>query len=150
MFELTPRRGRWALLSPGDLAATTLVILAGLMFLALQGSDVSRRPDDDSLVIRTTAGDLTPLDVERRITFPFVRAVKKEPGVRQIRSRSERGLSSITIVCDSSSAAERLKRRLDVALPALAPTLAGRAVSPIVSGGRPFEMPLARRNSPRR
>ncbi|MCS7079470.1 MAG: CusA/CzcA family heavy metal efflux RND transporter [Chloracidobacterium sp.] len=84
------------------------LILLGVLLLVVAGLDAFRRlpidavPDvtNNQVQVLTSAPALTPLEVERQITFPIETALAGLTGVEEIRSLSKFGLSAVTVVFD--------------------------------------------------
>ena len=83
------------------------VLLGGLV-LALAGALAFTRLPIDAfpdttpvqVQINTNAPALSPLEVERQITFPVEQAISGLPGLHEVRSISKFGLSQVTVIFD--------------------------------------------------
>lgn len=82
------------------LLAVALLIGAGIY--SLMNLPIDAVPDVTNVQVQvlTAAPALSPLDVERQITFPVEVAMSGLPDIEEIRSVSKFGLSAVTIVFD--------------------------------------------------
>lgn len=82
----------------------TFLMAAGGMYSALH-LPIDAVPDmtNTQVTVITTAGALSPLEVERYITYPVEWAMAGLPKVAQLRSTSQFGLSVVTIVFDDGT-----------------------------------------------
>src|SRR5829696_8113236 len=82
-----------------------LVALLGAAGLySLRGLPIDAVPDvtNNQVQVLTAAPSLTPLEIERQITFPVEVAMSGLPDLEEIRSVSKFGLSVVTIVFQDS------------------------------------------------
>ncbi len=87
------------------------VVLLGVMLLLLSGIASLERLSFDAfpdttpiqVQINTTAPALSPLEVERRITFPVEQTLSGLAGLVEVRSVSKFGFSQVTVVFDDNS-----------------------------------------------
>jgi cobalt-zinc-cadmium resistance protein CzcA len=88
--------------------------------------------------INTSVQALSPVEVERQITFPIESSMGGLPDVEQVRSLSRYGLSQVTIVfregTDIYWARQLVSERLDGAKSALPPGLGEPELGPIATG----------------
>ncbi len=84
------------------------LVLAGGLALAVVGILAFTRlpidafPDTTPVQVQvnTTAPALSPLEIERQITFPVEQAISGLPGLHEVRSISKFGLSQVTVIFD--------------------------------------------------
>lgn len=83
------------------IAAVMLVVIGALSWQQLTLDAV---PDitTNQVQINTNTGGLSPLEVERLVTFPIETAMGGVPGRQSVRSLSQYGLSQVTVVFDDS------------------------------------------------
>lgn len=122
------------------------LILLGVLLLILAGLDAFRRlpidavPDvtNNQVQVLTSAPALTPLEVERQITFPIETALAGLTGVEEIRSLSKFGLSAITVVFDDDVDVYRARQlvfeRLAAARDQIPPGGGSPLLGPITTG----------------
>jgi len=88
--------------------------------------------------INTNAPSLSPLEVERQITFPVEVAVSGLPRVQQVRSVSKLGLSQVTVVfedgVDIYFARQLVQQRLQEAQGEIPPGFGNPEMGPISTG----------------
>lgn len=121
---------------PVVLLATLVLALVGLMSVTRLPFDAF--PDTTSVQVQVnTAGPaLSPLEVERQITFPVEQAISGLPGLTEVRSISKFGVSQVTAIFDDDTdiylARQVVSERLaaaelpeGVARPALGPVATG-------------------------
>lgn len=84
-----------------------VVLLATLVLVVLGAFSLSRLPFDAfpdttpvQVQVNTTAPALSPLEVERQITFPVEQAIAGLPGLSEVRSISKFGFSQVTAIFD--------------------------------------------------
>ena len=77
-----------------------LVLLLGLGVWALKTLPIDALPDVSNVQVDviTEAGGLSPIEVERTVTFPIENALNGVPGNMEVRSVSRFGLSAVTVV----------------------------------------------------
>ena len=87
-----------------------LVIVAGLVMGLAGGFAFSRLPIDAfpdttpvQVQINTNAAALSPLEVERQITFQVEQAISGLPALKEVRSISKFGLSQVTVIFDEGA-----------------------------------------------
>ena len=107
-----------------------LVIAAGLVMGLMGAFALGRLPIDAfpdttpvQVQINTTAASLSPLEVERQITFQVEQAISGLPALKEVRSISKFGLSQVTVIFDEGSDIYRarqtvMERLQSVELPA--------------------------------
>ncbi|MEZ0230148.1 MAG: efflux RND transporter permease subunit, partial [Planctomycetota bacterium] len=88
--------------------------------------------------INTNAPGLSPIEVERQITFPIEVSMSGVPGIERVRSISKFGLSQVTVIFDDSTsiyfARQLVEQRLQVARSDIAPGLGVPEMGPISTG----------------
>ncbi|MBL8202672.1 MAG: efflux RND transporter permease subunit [Blastocatellia bacterium] len=86
------------------LVLLAVVLLIGAGIYSLLNLPIDAVPDVTNVQVQvlTAAPALSPLDVERQITFPVEVAMSGLPDIEEIRSVSKFGLSAVTIVFDDS------------------------------------------------
>lgn len=75
-----------------------IVSLIGLMSLSQLPFDAFPDTTPVQVQVNTTAPALSPLEIERQITFPLEQAISGLPGLQQVRSISKFGYSQITVI----------------------------------------------------
>src|SRR5678816_3181908 len=80
------------------LALTALLVGVGLWSAAHLSIDAVPDVTNVQVQINTNAPALSPVEVERQITFPVEVAMAGLPGVDEVRSLSKFGLSQVTVV----------------------------------------------------
>ncbi|WP_437952880.1 CusA/CzcA family heavy metal efflux RND transporter [Sorangium sp. So ce296] len=88
--------------------------------------------------INTSVKALSPVEVERQVTFPIEWAMGGLPGVQQVRSLSRYGLSQVTVIFDDGTdiywARQLVAERLGAAKESLPPGLGEPQLGPIATG----------------
>src|SRR2546421_11946650 len=79
-----------------------LLIGSGVYSLQSLPIDAVRDVTNIQVIVLTPAPALSPLEIERQITFPVEVAMSGLPDVEEIRSTSKVGLSFVTVVFDES------------------------------------------------
>src|SRR5215469_790262 len=86
-----------------------IVIAATLALFVIGGYVLQRMPVDvfpefapPQVVIQTEAPGMAPQDVETLITYPLESAINGTPGVTSVRSKTSVGLSTITVIFDTT------------------------------------------------
>lgn len=95
-------------------------VIAGAAALAAAGGLAVRRlpfdafPDvsEVQVQVNTAAPRLSPVEVERQITFPVERALSGVAGVRSVRSLSRSGLSQVTVVFEDAVPVHRARAQV--------------------------------------
>ncbi|WP_374360259.1 CusA/CzcA family heavy metal efflux RND transporter [Pseudoduganella danionis] len=106
-------RSRWLVLS-----LTLVVALIGAWQLNLLPIDVTPDITNKQVQINTVASTLSPVEIEKRVTFPIETALAGLNGVENVRSFSRNGFSQVTAIFKESAdlyfmrqqVAERLAR----------------------------------------
>lgn len=87
-----------------------LVLLATAAMAGFGAFNFARLPIDAvpditnvQVQINTAVSALSPVEVERRITFPIEWAMGGIPGVEQVRSLSRYGLSQVTVIFEDGT-----------------------------------------------
>lgn len=88
---------------PIVLLATMLLALLGSMSLSQLPFDAFPDTTPVQVQVNTTAPALSPLEVERQLTFPVEQAISGLPGLTQVRSISKFGLSQVTAIFDDET-----------------------------------------------
>jgi len=78
-------------------AATALVVVLGLV--SWKGLTLDAVPDitTNQVVVNTETGGMSPVEVEKLVTFPIETSMGGIPGVEHVRSLSQFGLSQVTV-----------------------------------------------------
>ena len=86
------------------LVLLAVVLLIGAGIYSLKNLPIDAVPDVTNVQVQvlTSAPALSPLDVERQITFPVEVAMSGLPDIEEIRSVSKFGLSAVTVVFHDS------------------------------------------------
>ena len=87
---------------PIVLLATGLLIVIGVVSFRELPFDAFPDTTPVQVTVNTTAPALSPLEVERQITFPIEQAVSGLPGLQQVRSVSKFGYCQVTAIFDDS------------------------------------------------
>jgi cobalt-zinc-cadmium resistance protein CzcA len=122
-----------------------LVIALTLAFGALGVYDATRLPIDAvpditnvQVQINTPVEALSPVEVERQVTFPIEAAMGGIPRVDEVRSISRYGLSQVTVLFEDGTdiywARQLVGERLSAAKASLPPGLAEPQLGPISTG----------------
>ncbi|MCC6552486.1 MAG: CusA/CzcA family heavy metal efflux RND transporter [Polyangiaceae bacterium] len=122
-----------------------LVVIATVAVGALGVYNFGRLPIDAvpditnvQVQINTPVKALSPVEVERRITFPIEWAMGGLPAVEQVRSLSRYGLSQVTVVFEDGTdiywARQLVAERLAAAKESLPPGLGEPQMGPISTG----------------
>ena len=122
-----------------------LVIVAALVVLALGAYNFGRLPIDAvpditnvQVQINTPVKALSPVEVEKRITFPIEWAMGGIPNVEQVRSISRYGLSQVSVIFKEGTdiywARQLVSERLSAAKESLPPGLAEPQMGPVATG----------------
>jgi Cu/Ag efflux pump CusA len=85
------------------LALTVVLFLAGAYSLQRMSVDVFPEFAPPQVVLQTEAPGMAPQDVESLITYQLESAINGSPGVTAVRSKTSVGLSTITVVFESST-----------------------------------------------
>ncbi len=85
---------------PIVLLATAVLALVGLLSLSRLPFDAFPDTTPVQVQVNTTAPALSPLEVERQITFPVEQAISGMPGLTEVRSISKFGFSQVTAIFD--------------------------------------------------
>ncbi|MGH6802383.1 MAG: efflux RND transporter permease subunit, partial [Methyloceanibacter sp.] len=112
---------------------------AGFGFWSMTKLPIDAVPDitNVQVQINTTAPALTPIDIEKQVTFPLETALAGIPGLEYTRSLSRNGFSQITAVFSDSTniyfARQQISERLTEAKASLPPGAETR-VGPVATG----------------
>lgn len=88
---------------PIVLLATAVLGLVGLLSLSRLPFDAFPDTTPVQVQLNTTAPALSPLEVERQITFPVEQAISGLPGLTEVRSISKFGFSQVTAIFDDDT-----------------------------------------------
>jgi heavy metal efflux system protein len=116
-----------------------VVVLAGLGIYAMQRLPIDAVPDitNKQVQINTLVPALSPIDIERQVTFPIETALAGISGLEYTRSLSRNGFSQVTAVfrehVDIYFARQQVNERLSQASESLAPG-AEPVMGPISTG----------------
>ncbi|MFA9216146.1 MAG: CusA/CzcA family heavy metal efflux RND transporter [Sphingomonadaceae bacterium] len=125
-------RSRWLILS-----LTVVVALAGAWQLNLLPIDVTPDITNKQVQINTVVPTLSPVEIEKRVTFPIETALSGLNGVESVRSFSRNGFSQVTAVfkenADLYFMRQQVSERLARALPDL-PEGATPQMGPVSTG----------------
>jgi cobalt-zinc-cadmium resistance protein CzcA len=122
-----------------------LMVLAGIGVVALGVWNFTRLPIDavpditnKQVQINTAVTGLSPVEIEKQITFPIEWAMQGIPGVEQIRSVSFYGVSQVTVIFDDDAdlyrARQLVSERLMEAKESLPPGVGAPFLGPIWTG----------------
>ena len=128
-----------------SIANRWLVVVAALVVAALGVYNFGRLPIDAvpditnvQVQINTPVKALSPVEVEKRVTFPIEWAMGGIPNVEQVRSLSRYGLSQVTVVFEDGTdlywARQLVGERLSAAKASLPPDLAEPRMGPVATG----------------
>jgi len=129
----------WAL-SNRLLVIFALILLVGTGVKAMMELPLDAVPDvtNDQVQVLTSVPGLSPLEVERFITFPVEAAMSGIPRVTEIRSVSKFGLSAVTIVFEEGTdiywARQQVSERLTAAEEMIPPGYGSPELGPISTG----------------
>ena len=119
---------------------TLLAVLLGAGAWAARALPVDALPDVSTIQVSvlTSAGGLTPLEIERTVTTPIENALNGVPGSVEIRSTSRGGLSAVTVVFDDATdvwfARQLVLERLRSVEAELPPSAEKPELAPVSSG----------------
>lgn len=88
---------------PIVLLATAVLVLVGLFSLARLPFDAFPDTTPVQVQVNTSAPALSPLEMERQITFPVEQAISGLPGLTEVRSISKFGFSQVTAIFDDDT-----------------------------------------------
>ncbi|MCX4242578.1 efflux RND transporter permease subunit [Paraliomyxa miuraensis] len=88
---------------PLVLLATAVLALVGLASLSRLPFDAFPDTTPVQVQVNTTAPALSPLEVERQITFPVEQAISGLPGLTEVRSISKFGFSQVTAIFEGDT-----------------------------------------------
>ncbi|MBL8166616.1 MAG: efflux RND transporter permease subunit [Acidobacteria bacterium] len=133
------------------LLAVALLIGAGIY--SLKNLPIDAVPDVTNVQVQvlTAAPALSPLDVERQITFPVEVAMSGLPDIEEIRSVSKFGLSAVTVVFDDKVniyfARQLVLERLSQAREQIPQSIGAPEMGPISTGlGEIYQYELKAKN----
>ena len=87
---------------PIVLLATAVLIVVGIASFQKLPFDAFPDTTPVQVQVNTTAPALSPLEVERQISFPIEQAISGLPGLHEVRSVSKFGFSQVTAIFDES------------------------------------------------
>ena len=117
-----------------------VAIMTGAGLYSLQRLPIDAVPDVTNVQVQilTAAPSLSPLDIERQITFPVEVAMSGLPNIEKIRSISKFGLSAVTVVFDDSVsiyfARQLVQERLSQAKEQIPESIGSPEMGPISTG----------------
>jgi len=122
-----------------------LVVVVALAIAGLGAYSFGRLPIDAvpditnvQVQINTPVKALSPVEVEKRITFPIEWAMGGIPNVEEVRSLSRYGLSQVTVIFKEGTdiywARQLVSERLSAAKESLPPGLAEPQMGPVATG----------------
>ncbi|MCP4497946.1 MAG: efflux RND transporter permease subunit, partial [Phycisphaeraceae bacterium] len=85
------------------LLATGILVVAGLASFKHLPFDAYPDTTPVQVSVSTVAPALSPLEMERQITFPLEQAIGGLPGLAEVRSISKFGFSQITAIFDDDT-----------------------------------------------
>jgi cobalt-zinc-cadmium resistance protein CzcA len=88
---------------PIVLVATAVLIVVGLWSFQRLPFDAFPDTTPVQVQVNTKAPALSPLEVERQITFPIEQSISGLPGLTQVRSISKFGFSQVTAIFDDAT-----------------------------------------------
>ena len=88
---------------PVVLLATAVLALVGLLSLARLPFDAFPDTTPVQVQVNTTAPALSPIELERQVTFPVEQAISGLPGLTEVRSISKFGFSQVTAIFDDDT-----------------------------------------------
>jgi cobalt-zinc-cadmium resistance protein CzcA len=97
---------------PVVLLATLVLALVGLSSLARLPFDAFPDTTPVQVQVNTTAAALSPLEIERQITFPVEQAISGLPGLAEVRSISKFGFSQVTTLFDDGTDIYRARQMI--------------------------------------
>ncbi len=130
---------------PIVLLATAVLALVGLSSLTRLPFDAFPDTTPVQVQVNTTAPALSPLEVERQITFPVEQAISGLPGLTEVRSISKFGFSQVTTIFDEDTDIYLARQVVSERLAAAElPEAVGRpALGPVATGlGEVFQYVL--------
>ncbi len=117
---------------------TAVIVGAGIYSMLRLPIDAVPDVTPNQVLVLTQAPGLSPLEIERNITFPVETAMSGLPGITEIRSVSRFGLSAVYIYfgeeMDIYFARRLIMERLPAAREAIPPGLGTPEMGPISSG----------------
>jgi cobalt-zinc-cadmium resistance protein CzcA len=86
--------------------------------------------------VNTVAPSLSPLEIERQITFPIEQAISGLPGLKEVRSMSKFGLSQVTVIFNDRTEIYRARQTVGERLQTveLPPTTDRPQLGPVATG----------------
>jgi len=93
-----------SLINRGLVVILTL-LMAGAGFYAALNLPIDAVPDMTNVQVQvvTDAGSLSPIEVERYVTYPIENSMSGLPNVEELRSVSKFGISVVTVVFEERS-----------------------------------------------
>lgn len=85
------------------LAATALLVVAGLLAFRRLPFDAFPDTTPVQVTVNTVAPALSPLEVERQISFPVEQSIAGLPGLVEVRSLSKFGFSQVTAIFEDGT-----------------------------------------------
>src|SRR6185436_8871107 len=107
------------------IAATLIAAVAGAWAFATITTDAFPDLTPNQVIVMTTAGALSPAEVEQQVTYPMEVAMLGLPRTLEVRSISKVGLSVVTVTFDDDVdlyfAREQVQQRMPDAMLELPP-----------------------------
>src|SRR5688572_28332408 len=120
------------------IAATVGMAILGILNFRRLPIDAVPDITNVQVQVNTAVEALSPLEIEKQITFPIETAMAGLPGVEQIRSLSRYGLSQVTVIFKDGTniyfARQLMNERLQEARDNLPPGLGDPEMGPIATG----------------
>ena len=116
------------------------VLLTGIGTVSWQSLTLDAVPDitTNQVVVNTQTQGMGPAEVERQVTFPIETAMGGIPGVQQVRSLSQYGLSQVTVTfsddIDTYFARQLVNERLGTVREQLPATVPAPQMGPVSTG----------------
>jgi cobalt-zinc-cadmium resistance protein CzcA len=116
------------------------VFLVGIGFISWHSLTLDAVPDitTNQVVVNTEAPGKGPSEVERLVTFPIETAMGGIPGVQEVRSTSQYGLSQVTVTfsddVDTYFARQLVNERLGSVRDQIPPSVSAPQLGPVSTG----------------
>src|SRR5262245_28601645 len=85
------------------LGGALAIVVSGLLLLRTPTTDAYPEPRPARVQTTTASPPLVPEELERQITFPVALCLSGLPGLKQVRSLSQFGLSQVTVTFDDGT-----------------------------------------------
>ncbi|MBX3068730.1 MAG: efflux RND transporter permease subunit, partial [Cryobacterium sp.] len=116
------------------------VLMVGMGVFSWNSLTLDAVPDitNNQVTINTNTGGLSPVEVEKLVTFPIESALAGTPGLSDVRSVSQFGLSQITVVFEDQTdvyfARQLINERLQTVRELLPKGVAAPTMGPVSTG----------------